>query len=175
MTSADLACTQTEHHGACGSWVKKCASLSSFRRGPTSATAANTSAHSTLFLSRRAGNRSVHPTLFNGKLSHHNSAHFRRRSLHSPTDRLVFPISFTSNKFLVLSKKLRYVFVNTAPDHDAGFGLVFLHRSDLDFNSITVKVCCNLDFQYRTNFWCSSTCSLWLGSVIISRMGILST
>ena len=32
------------------------------------------------------------------------------------------------------------MFVNTLADHDPGLGFVFLHRIDIDFNSVSLKV-----------------------------------
>ena len=32
------------------------------------------------------------------------------------------------------------MFVNTLADHDPGLGFVFLHRIDIDFSSVSLKV-----------------------------------
>ena len=60
------------------------------------------------------------------------------------------------NRFLVLSRKLRDVFVDAPADHNPACSPVFLHRIDLDFNSITVKLLCNVDFKYRANLGVAS-------------------
>ncbi len=64
--------------------------------------------------------------------------------------------------------------VNTADNHPR-LSAVFLHRIDLDFKPVTVKMFCNLDFQYRTNFGVTSNKSFRKGSTVISRVRIFTT
>ena len=82
---------------------------------------------------------------------------------------------FAVNRILVLFWKLRYVFVDTPVDHNARLSSVFLHRIDLNFNSITFQVIRTLDFQYWFNSCIASNKSYQFGSFIISRKRILST
>ena len=77
--------------------------------------------------------------------------------------------------FLCSSRSSVTYFVTTPADHYQGLGSVSLHKMDLNFNYTTDKVSRDLDLQYWTNYGVALNSSFWFGSVIISRMWILST
>ena len=73
---------------------------------------------------------------------------------------------FAVNRFLVLLRKLGYVFVHSPADHNPRLSSVFLHGVDLTFNSITFLVIRNFDFQHSANCCISSNKSFRFESFV---------
>ena len=76
---------------------------------------------------------------------------------------------FVVNSFPVLFRKLTDVFVHLPAAHKSRFETHRLHGINFDFNSISIQVIRNLDFQHWAIFCISSNPSFRRGSVIISR------